>query len=35
MEREAKEKIIRDRMRSIEVENVNKELERAHFTYDY
>ena len=29
MEREAKDKIVKDRIRAIEIENINKELERA------
>jgi hypothetical protein len=35
MEREAKDKVVKDRIRAIEVDNVNKELERAAFTYDF
>jgi len=35
-EKEARDKVLQDRLRALEIENVNKELERtAAFTYDF
>lgn len=35
MEKEAKDKVTRDKQRAFEIENINKELEKTKFTYDF
>lgn len=35
MEREAKDKITKDKQRIVDIESLNKELERGQYTYDF